>query len=77
VDRPVGENLACGMKEAVARIKINKQLENAGWRFFADASGSANIQMEHRVTLKSQDLDGLGENPPVCRATALLRYSKR
>ena len=25
------------MKEAAARIKINKLLENAGWRFFADA----------------------------------------
>jgi type I restriction enzyme R subunit len=25
------------MKEATARIKINKLLEAAGWRFFADA----------------------------------------
>ena len=50
------------MKEAAARIKINKLLENAGWRFFADASGPANIQLEPSVTLKSQDLDGLGEN---------------
>ena len=50
------------MKEATARIKINKLLEAAGWRFFADASGLANIQLEPSVTLKSQDLDGLGEN---------------
>ncbi|MEO5716001.1 MAG: DEAD/DEAH box helicase family protein [Luteolibacter sp.] len=50
------------MKEAAARIKINKLLESAGWRFFADASGPANIQLEPKVTLKTQDLDQLGEN---------------
>ncbi len=50
------------MKEATARIKINKLLEEAGWRFFADSSGPANIQLEPSVTLKSHDLDALGEN---------------
>jgi type I restriction enzyme, R subunit len=50
------------MKEAAARIKINKLLEAAGWRFFADGSASANIQLEPSVTLKTQDLDALGEN---------------
>lgn len=50
------------MKEAAARIKINKLLENAGWRFFTDAKGPANIQLEASVTLKTQDLDALGEN---------------
>ena len=50
------------MKEAAARIKINKLLEAAGWRFFADANGPANIQLEPSVTLKTQDLDALGEN---------------
>ena len=30
-------------KEAKARIKINKLLEAAGWRFFDDENGSANI----------------------------------
>ena len=50
------------MKEAAARIKINKLLENAGWRFLADANGPANIQLEPSVTLKTQDLDALGEN---------------
>jgi type I restriction enzyme R subunit len=50
------------MKEAAARIKINKLLENAGWRFFADAKGPANIQLENKVTLTTQDLDALGEN---------------
>jgi len=33
-------------KEATARIRINKLLEAAGWRFFADASGPANIRLE-------------------------------
>ena len=47
-------------KEATARIKINKLLEAAGWRFFADARGPANIQLEPSVTLKAQDLDSLG-----------------
>ncbi len=50
------------MKEAAARIKINKLLESAGWRFFADASGPANIQLEPSVTLKKQDVEAVGEN---------------
>ena len=50
------------MKEAAARIKINRLLEAAGWRFFADAKGLANIQLEPSVTVKTQDLDALGEN---------------
>ncbi|MES2996899.1 MAG: DEAD/DEAH box helicase family protein [Verrucomicrobiota bacterium] len=50
------------MKEAAARIKINKLLESAGWRFFADADGPANIQLEPSVTLKKQDVEALGEN---------------
>lgn len=50
------------MKEAAARIKINKLLESAGWRFFATSDGPANIQLEPSVTLKAQDLDSLGED---------------
>ncbi len=50
------------MKEAAARIKINKLLEAAGWRFFADAKGPANVQLEPSVTLTKQALDALGEN---------------
>ncbi len=50
------------MKEATARIKINKLLEVAGWRFFAEGNAPANIQLEPSVTLKPQDLDALGEN---------------
>ena len=50
------------MKEATARIKINKLLEGAGWRFFQDGNAPANIRLEPSVTLKSTDLDALGEN---------------
>ena len=50
------------MKEAAARIKINKLLETAGWRFFADEKGSANIQLEPSVALTKQALNELGEN---------------
>ncbi|NLX24799.1 MAG: DEAD/DEAH box helicase family protein [Lentisphaerae bacterium] len=49
-------------KEAKARIKINRLLEEAGWRFFADANGPANIQLEPNVKLKANDLDPLGQN---------------
>jgi type I restriction enzyme, R subunit len=49
-------------KEATARIKINKLLEAAGWRFFADPNGPPNIRLEPGVTLKSRDLDALGKD---------------
>jgi type I restriction enzyme R subunit len=49
-------------KEATARIKINKLLEAADWRFFAKGSAPANIRLEPSVTIKSSDLDALGEN---------------
>ncbi len=50
------------MKEATARIKINKQLEAAGWRFFTDGDGPANICLEPNVTIKEANLSALGEN---------------
>ena len=49
-------------KEALARIKINKLLEEAGWRFFDDQKGTANIQLEPNVKLTKQMIDDLGEN---------------
>ena len=49
-------------KEAQARIKINKLLEAAGWRFFAQDNAPANIQLEPSVTIKTNDLDALGED---------------
>lgn len=47
-------------KEATARIKINKLLEVAGWRFFAAGKAPANIRLAPSVTIKTQDLDALG-----------------
>jgi type I restriction enzyme R subunit len=49
-------------KEATARIKINRLLEAAGWRFFSEGDQPANIQLEPGVTVRSNDLDKLGEN---------------
>jgi type I restriction enzyme R subunit len=50
------------VKEATARIKINRLLESAGWRFFDDARGAANIRLESNATIKQADLDALGNN---------------
>jgi len=50
------------MNEATARIKINRLLEAAGWRFFADGDQPANIQLEPSVSIKASDLDALGDN---------------
>jgi type I restriction enzyme R subunit len=49
-------------KEAAARIKINKLLEEAGWRFFADENQPANIQLESKVAISERDLDALGDD---------------
>ncbi|TXT21829.1 MAG: type I restriction enzyme R subunit, partial [Gallionellaceae bacterium] len=49
-------------KEAKARIKINKLLEEAGWRFFDDGKGKANIVLEPKVKLTKAAIDALGEN---------------
>lgn len=48
------------MKEAAARIKINKLLDVACWGFFGNVKSPANIQLEPSVTLKARDLDALG-----------------
>lgn len=47
-------------KEAQARIKINKKLEESGWRFEADKNGPANIELEAGV--KFSDLGDDFEN---------------
>jgi type I restriction enzyme R subunit len=49
-------------KEATARIKINKLLEAAGWLFFPSAKSPANIRLEPSVTIKSSDLNAMGQN---------------
>ena len=50
------------MKEAAARIKINRLLEEAGGRFFDDDNGRANICLEAHVTIKHSDLNALGDD---------------
>ena len=50
------------MSEATARIKINKLLETAGWRFFSEGDKPANIRLEPSVTIKKSHLDALGED---------------
>ncbi|TVQ95435.1 MAG: DEAD/DEAH box helicase [Desulfovibrionales bacterium] len=49
-------------KEATARIKINKLLEAAGWRFFDERGKPANIVLEPSTKIRAADLDALGEN---------------
>jgi type I restriction enzyme R subunit len=49
-------------KEAKARIKINKLLEEAGWRFFDSEQGSANVTLENTVKITKTCLDEFGED---------------
>lgn len=42
-------------KEALARIKINKLLEEAGWRFFDTEKGKRNISLEHTTHIEDKD----------------------
>ena len=48
--------------EAQARIKINRLLETADWRFFDDENGRANIQLEQGVTITQKVIDDFGED---------------
>ena len=50
------------MNEATARLKINRLLERADWRFFPEGSKPANVQLERGIALKPSDLDGLGDD---------------
>ena len=52
------------MKEAVARIKINKLFHNSSWRFFGDAKNPAIIQLEPSGVLKPQDLSAEASTTP-------------
>ncbi len=49
-------------KEAKARIKINKLLEESGWRFFDDENGIANIELEQNVKITENHINEFGEN---------------
>jgi type I restriction enzyme R subunit len=50
------------MKEATARIKINKLIEAAGWRFFPEGNEAANIRLEPSIGIVSADLNALGSD---------------
>ena len=50
------------MNEATARIKINRLLERAGWRFFSDGDRFANIRLEQGVSIRQTELDELGDD---------------
>ncbi len=50
------------LKEARARIKINKLLEKSGWRFFDDEKGKANIVLENNVKITRKYLDEFGND---------------
>jgi len=49
-------------KEASARIKINKLLEQAGWRLIGDDRGPANVVLENRVKMTKPSLDAYGDD---------------
>ncbi len=49
-------------KEAKARIKINKLLEDAGWRFFDLDNLQANIALETNVKLSKKASDEFGDD---------------
>jgi len=49
-------------KEAKARIRINKLLEEAKWRFFDSPEGKANIWLEIAIKMTEEKLNELGED---------------
>lgn len=49
-------------KEAKSRVKINKLLEDADWRFFDNARGKANIRLENHTKITKQIIDAFGED---------------
>lgn len=49
-------------KEARARIKINKLLEESGWRFFPNEHGMQNIQLEGGVDIPLDEFDKMGKD---------------
>lgn len=49
-------------KEAKARIKINKLLDEAGWRFLDNVNGAANVLLEQNVKITQSLLDELGND---------------
>ncbi len=60
-------------KEAKARIKINKLLEEAGWRLLDDKNGAANVVLENNTKINKEYLDDLGQ-PQTETVTGFLDY---
>ncbi len=50
------------MAEAKARIKINKLLEEAGWRFLSEDGKPANIILESNAKITKKQLDEFGDD---------------
>jgi len=48
-------------KEAVARLKINRLLESAGWRLFDEDGKRANVHVESHIDLQTigDDFEGV------------------
>ena len=55
-------NRRMSAKEAKSRIKINKCLEDTGWRFFDSKEGQANIALEPNVKLTQTQVDAWGND---------------
>ena len=49
-------------KEAKARIKINKLLEESGWRLIDCSEGAANVVLENNVKITHHVADNMGED---------------
>jgi type I restriction enzyme R subunit len=49
-------------KEAKARIKINKLLEEAGWRLLDSIAGPANVVLENKVKITTALADDMGDD---------------
>lgn len=60
--RALHQNPIVLKNEAHARIKINQLLTEAGWRFFDNAEGPANILLENRVKITQQEVDAWGND---------------
>ena len=60
-------------KEAKARIKINALLQESGWRFFDDKTGTRNIEVEGNVNLESLG-DDFEDNNEVVSAYEQFQY---
>lgn len=48
-------------KEAKARIKINKLLEDSGWQLLDSPQKKANVLFENNVKITKESFDELGE----------------